>query len=466
MNITRKNLLSRPQIVIGQGLLVLDEASLLHPQLAAMRELVGRSWSAGGDAMQVEHLVRGIEDGSLSDLTHLDLSNCKMSELPRQVCSLSSLEMLNLGGNHLSSLPDSIGGLVSLKILFFLGNCFERIPSCIKSLHNLETLSFKSNRLVEVDDVLPCSLKALILTNNKIAELPRSIGQLRRLQKLMLAQNCLKTIPEELADCEGLELIRLANNRLEALPERLLLLPSLSWIGLAGNEHLTCSPHNNAKTYSMQDLEMYEQIGRGASGCVYRALLRSSGAAVAVKVFHEEAMISDGSPWDEIAIASSVSCEDVQVSQRPQRPRTMTVPQRLIGVVREPKLAAITPLAPRASKILAHPPSLASITRDVYVRNAADAADTSDTIVDPISLKAVVAFAYAMANGLRALHEAGICHGDFYAHNILVEPSSLWACLLDFGASFCFNRDPAKAPLPVDLLLRLEVSPSSPDASC
>ncbi|EKX34707.1 hypothetical protein GUITHDRAFT_147025 [Guillardia theta CCMP2712] len=401
-----------------------------------MRELAGRSWSAGGDAMQITKLVQGIEDGSLSDLTHLDLSNCKMNELPAQVCSLPSLELLNLGGNNLSSLPDDIGGLVSLKILFFLGNKFERIPPAIKGLHNLETLSFKGNRLVEVgEDRLPLSLKALILTNNKIAELPRSIGRLQKLQKIMLAQNELMSLPDELADCNNLELIRLANNRLEAIPERLFLLPRLSWIGLAGNEHLTRAPHNIAKTYSMEDLEMFEQIGRGASGCVHRALLRPTGTPVAVKIFHEEEAISDGSPWDEIAIASS----------------------SLIGIVKEPKLAAITHLAPQGSKILAKPPSLASITRDVYTRSSATTGEHNDTIVGPLSLSAVIAIAYAMANGLRALHDAGICHGDLYAHNILVEPSSLWACLLDFGASFCFHRDAMKAPLPVPLLLRLEV---------
>ena len=130
----------------------------------------------------------------------------------------------------------------------------------------------------------------------------------------------------------------------------------------------------------------------------------------------------------------------------------MTVLQSLIGIVKEPKLAAITQLAPQGSKILAKPPSLASITRDVYTRSSSTAGEESDTIVGPLSLSAVIAVAYAMANGLRgedslppplhpshlppsliiiitnfvaALHDAGICHGDLYAHNILVEPSSM-----------------------------------------
>eukprot|EP00960_Hanusia_phi_P011889 346374-Hanusia_phi.AAC.1 len=66
-----------------------------------------------------------------------------------------------------------------------------------------------------------------------------------------------------------------------------------------------------------------------------------------------------------------------------------------------------------------------------------------------------------VASGLAAIHSAGVCHGDLYAHNIMADtatgPRPLprislisrltgWAQILDFGASFLFEKD-AKDPL-------------------
>lgn len=39
------------------------------------------------------------------------------------------------------------------------------------------------------------------------------------------------------------------------------------------------------------------------------------------------------------------------------------------------------------------------------------------------------------------LHEKGICHGDLYAHNVLVDGETGAAVLCDFGASFFYPSD-------------------------
>ena len=90
-------------------------------------------------------------------------------------------------------------------------------------------------------------------------------------------------------------------------------------------------------------------------------------------------------------------------------------------------------LIPPHYRSLAGPPSLASCTRDVY---AGDARFTS-------------AQAHAIARGagdaLAHLHAQGLMHGDFYAHNLLVDDQA-HALLGDFGAaSFLPEHDAPRA---------------------
>ena len=79
------------------------------------------------------------------------------------------------------------------------------------------------------------------------------------------------------------------------------------------------------------------------------------------------------------------------------------------------------------------PPSLASCTRDVYASD----------------LRFTGAQAHAIARGagdaLAHLHAQGLMHGDFYAHNLLVDDDA-HALLGDFGAaSFLPVDDDARA---------------------
>ncbi|MGK3899652.1 hypothetical protein ABI062_15490, partial [Enterococcus faecium] len=84
---------------------------------------------------------------------------------------------------------------------------------------SLEMIGFKANRIEHVPaESLPPTLRWLVLTDNRIEQLPSSIGQCPRLQKLMLAGNRLRALPPELAACRNLELLRLSANMLEAFP--------------------------------------------------------------------------------------------------------------------------------------------------------------------------------------------------------------------------------------------------------
>jgi tRNA A-37 threonylcarbamoyl transferase component Bud32 len=50
---------------------------------------------------------------------------------------------------------------------------------------------------------------------------------------------------------------------------------------------------------------------------------------------------------------------------------------------------------------------------------------------------------HGLAGALAYLHSRGVSHGDFYAHNIMLEGGSGHAVLCDFGAAFCYDREAA-----------------------
>ena len=97
-------------------------------------------------------------------------------------------------------------------------------------------IGFKANQIKTIpEESFPPKLRWLILTNNQIDHLPKSIAECNQMQKLMLAGNKLKELPHEMIACTKLELLRISANRFGSLPLWLLSLPRLSWLACAGN---------------------------------------------------------------------------------------------------------------------------------------------------------------------------------------------------------------------------------------
>ena len=87
-------------------------------------------------------------------------------------------------------------------------------------------------------------------------------------------------------------------------------------------------------------------------------------------------------------------------------------------------------LIPPRYRTLAAPPSLASCTRDVH---------PPEPRFTPAQSRAIVRGA---GDALAHLHARGLVHGDFYAHNLLVDDRA-HALLGDFGAASFLPADDA-----------------------
>jgi serine/threonine protein kinase len=94
---------------------------------------------------------------------------------------------------------------------------------------------------------------------------------------------------------------------------------------------------------------------------------------------------------------------------------------------------------------LAGPPSMETCSRDVY---------PDDRRLTPISEDFAWTIAMNLLGVLQKLHQKGICHGDFYGHNILISTATQQVKLSDFGAAFFYDPSSAYGPLIQQVELR------------
>lgn len=356
-----------------------------------------------------------LKKGALQGIKSLSLE-CGLETFPREIFDLAdSLEVLNMSNNQLSTLPDDFGRLKNLRILFLSNNLFTEIPRVLSDCCRLSMVGFKNNRIENVaEDALPLSIRWLILTDNKIKLLPKSLGRLKYLQKCMLAGNQLTHIPSEMAECRNLELLRLSANQLTALPTWLFTLPKLTWLAFAGNplcaKHPACMEPLEEIDWSMLKVEGF--LGQGASGVISKAtwLQNDHKREVAIKEFKGE-MTSDGLPKEEMDINIAIGHHDNLID--------------VIGKVKnhpDNRDALVLELIPSSFYNLGKPPSFDTCTRDTY----------DDNYDEPFwkILKMLKGIASAGAH----IHQRDIMHGDFYAHNILLNQRGD-SLLGDFGGA-------------------------------
>jgi len=378
------------------------------------------------------HTLQQLQAGQLKGATSLHLSE-GLTTFPEEIFDLAdTLEVLSLTNNKLCALPAHFGRLKKLKIFFCSDNLFTVLPEVLADCPLLEMVGFKANQIESVPPrSLHPNLRWLILTDNKINELPTTIGHCARMQKLMLAGNRLSSLPEELSQCCDLGLLRISANQFTELPAWLLSMPKLAWLAFAGNPFSKAQTTQSTSLISWDTLQIGQVLGEGASGIIYKAAWRHEGGTkeVAVKIFKGH-VTSDGLPEDELQASIAAGAH------------TGLIP--IIGQVAhhpDHKKGLVMELIPPHYHNLGMPPSFDTCTRDVF------ASGTS------LTTQQVLNIATAIASVAAHLHRRGIMHADLYAHNTLIDDNG-HTLFGDFGGA-CFY-DITDKPV-ADALQRLEV---------
>lgn len=375
--------------------------------------------------------LEGLRAGEYAGTKRIKIAS-GLTSFPLEILDLApTLEILDLSGNHISSLPSTISRLQKLKIVFLSDCGFTIFPKELSQCSGLEMIAFKNNGMTTIpEDSFPPNLRWLILTNNKLEALPKSIGTCPRLQKCMLAGNSLKDLPTEMANCKKLGLLRLSANKLSSIPDWLLEMPELSFLAFAGNP---CAPSFEDNPVlddiAWSQLSVNTLLGEGASGIISKGVWKAeeSHKEVAVKLFKGD-ITSDGLPADEMAACITAG----------SHPNLIDPVGKIHG--HPDKRGLVLELIPPHYKNLGNPPTLDTCTRDSYPESLIFTVEKAVGILRSISSAAA------------HLHERGISHGDLYAHNILVDEAG-HALLGDFGAASIYRRNHERA----EALEKLEV---------
>lgn len=368
------------------------------------------------------HTTANLRQGLLDQTKELKLSQ-QLTSFPNEILELSNtLEVLDLSNNQLSQLPCDFARLKKLRVLFLSNNQFKELPSVLAECPALSMIGIRNNQMKVVPEhSLPLTTRWLILTDNQIKKMPDSLGQLPYLQKLMLAGNQLTALPDTIAQCHSLELFRVSANQLTNLPDSLLHLPKLSWLAFSGNPFCDSQAPINSTlpAIAWSDIDSHEILGQGASGIISKATWRSNACSmggtnlpIVVKKY-KGSLTSDGYSKDELAAVITADCHPnliPLVAQIDDDCRPGLVMQRIS----------------KDYKCLGQPPSMQSCTRDQF--------NNEFTLAAPDILKAAIQVADTMLH----LLEKKICHGDLYAHNILINQNAD-IILSDFGAASSYD---------------------------
>jgi Leucine-rich repeat (LRR) protein len=129
--------------------------------------------------------------------------------------------------------PDSFARLRSLRSLLITHNRLTNIPIQLSALPRLERLNASSNRIVAVDCALP-AIRCLVLDDNCLLSIPRGVCLSPQLQILSLERNRITEVPLDIGRLAELKTLKLAgNDGVSTVPEKVIgRLSGLRYIGL------------------------------------------------------------------------------------------------------------------------------------------------------------------------------------------------------------------------------------------
>ena len=172
------------------------------------------------------------------DLLVFNVSNNKLTAIPDAIRNLKGVRMVDLAHNEIRALPDGIGELDGLSDYLYLSdNKLTDLPRSIGKLTRLRYLNVSDNQLARLPESIGdlASLIELRASGNHLLSLPESVGRLASLRELHVANNDIVEIPKSIGSLSELRKLNLESNKLTRLPETIGNLDHLFELNVRGN---------------------------------------------------------------------------------------------------------------------------------------------------------------------------------------------------------------------------------------
>jgi len=158
--------------------------------------------------MTQDELLALIDRAVAEGWRELDLPRQELTELPEAVASLTNLTHLYLSNNQITEIPEAVANLTNLTHLYLFNNQITQIPELLAKLTNLTKL---------------------YLSDNGITEIPEALAKLTNLTELHLSGNQITNIPLEIVDSNNVKEIlnylrQISTSKTRPLHEAKLLL--------------------------------------------------------------------------------------------------------------------------------------------------------------------------------------------------------------------------------------------------
>jgi Leucine-rich repeat (LRR) protein len=176
------------------------------------------------------------------NLEELELINCRVSRLPKELLNSSRLTRLVIN-NNFPRRRLKLQKSATITTLIIRGDEKGKLPRSYRRFSNLEVLQLPRNNMKKFPKLTGCDkLVRLDLNFNAIKVVPRAIGKRRSLRSLVVNNNQVRKIApavEQLADLEDLSFYK---NNLREIPPMLYNMTWLHMIDLYGNHIPVLSP--------------------------------------------------------------------------------------------------------------------------------------------------------------------------------------------------------------------------------